>query len=416
MGRIKLLTLEKCLEDAAKHDTASEWKKNSLSFYKASLRNGWYKECTAHMKNKWTLEKCLEDAAKYEKPNDWKKFSFNFYRASLRNGWHDKCTKHMKNKWTLEKCLEDAAKYEAVNKWRKFSSTAYRTSLKNGWYPEIFKKIFESKTKIKPHGYWNLERCKEEALKHKNKRQWRNADGSSYGAALKQGWMNECCAHMTKLQKQEPSGFWTKEKVMVEAKKHNRPSDWYKNSSGSVSAARKNGWYKECTAHMTFRKTKPDKYWLVKENCMEDAKKNTSKIEWAKSNSTAVNTAKKMGWYDECAIPFYSHDEAKIVEILCTLSEEVKFYANEKEWFQKNIKTYKLAKKLDLYDVLINNANFNSDKIIIEFNEFKFKLLQLMEFEKITKSKAKNVFKKDMKDKLNNLILLCNNLIKYSYE
>jgi hypothetical protein len=367
-------------------------------------------------KSVWTLDKCLESASKYYRPIDWKKNDFNAYRAALNHGWKDECYKNFINKWTLQKCVDDAKNYKNITDWKKNSSSAYRASVKNNWKDKIFEKVFKDKTNIKPSGYWTYEKCKQEALKYKSRTQWKKCKNGSLHAAKKMGWYDECTAHMVKLTNQESAGYWTYEKCKQEALKHNRPTDWSKNSVGSYQAARKMGWYEELKTHMTIRKTKPNTFWHNKQNCLEDAKKYTSKIEWYKNSTTAYTTAKKMGWYEECIIPFYSHEEAKIVKKFYDLSEEIKLYSSEKEWIRKNVKSYNLAKKLDLYEVLIVNANFNVDDLVLEFDMLKLKLLEYMNFETFSDSTFRKKFKKEFKEKTSELILSCNKLIKYTYE
>lgn len=48
----------------------------------------------------------------------------------------------------------------------------------------------------KPHGYWTLERCIEDALRFKRKKDWENESAGAFGAAKRNGWLEQCCAHM----------------------------------------------------------------------------------------------------------------------------------------------------------------------------------------------------------------------------
>lgn len=48
----------------------------------------------------------------------------------------------------------------------------------------------------------------------------------------------------------KPRGFWTKERVLEEAKKYRTFTDWEKNSASSCAIAQKRGWIKEATVHM----------------------------------------------------------------------------------------------------------------------------------------------------------------------
>lgn len=54
---------------------------------------------------------------------------------------------------------------------------------------------------MKPRNYWTKERCREEALKYKNKKEYRNGNNGSYNAAYRKGWLNDVCSHMVKKNK-----------------------------------------------------------------------------------------------------------------------------------------------------------------------------------------------------------------------
>lgn len=49
---------------------------------------------------------------------------------------------------------------------------------------------------VKPNGYWNKERCREEAKKHKTKNEFRKADRGAYSAAERNDWLDDICSHM----------------------------------------------------------------------------------------------------------------------------------------------------------------------------------------------------------------------------
>lgn len=101
-------TLEKCKEDALKYSTRKKWRAAKKNGYSSAVKNKWLDECAKHMpsRNKnwkkgttiWSLEQCLEDAIKYQKRKEWDVKSPNAYRAALRNGWYEECTKHMKKR------------------------------------------------------------------------------------------------------------------------------------------------------------------------------------------------------------------------------------------------------------------------------------------------------------------------------
>jgi hypothetical protein len=149
----------------------------------------------------------------------------------------------------------------------------------------------------KPNGYWNnKERCIEDAKKYTTKTEWAKNNSSAYLSASKNGWMGECCEHMIELQK--PSGYWTKELCIEDAKKYKSKGEWKKKSNSSYHSATKNGWIRECSEHMIEIK-KPSGYW-TKERCIEDAKKYSARFVWQKKSNSAYNSARINDWVDEC--------------------------------------------------------------------------------------------------------------------
>jgi hypothetical protein len=93
-------------------------------------------------------------------------------------------------------------------------------------------------------------------------------------------------------------GYWTKERCIEEAKKFDTNKEWVKNSCSSNAIARKNGWLDECRAHMKLFQL-PDGYW-TKEKCLKTALECQTNKEWRKKYSTAYQIARRNGWLDEC--------------------------------------------------------------------------------------------------------------------
>ena len=149
----------------------------------------------------------------------------------------------------------------------------------------------------KPNGYWTLERCQEEALKYQTKSEWAKSKGSSYAVALKNNWSKVCVKHM--VEKKKNNNHWNnKENIAEMVSKYKTLSEWYTKSSASYNAARQNQWYQELSAHM--RKSRNlNGYWCI-ERCLEESSKYSSIKEWKANNGSSYNAAKKNGWYDEC--------------------------------------------------------------------------------------------------------------------
>ena len=207
---------------------------------------------TAKPNGYWNDKKnCLEEALKYQKIIQWQNGNSASIKSAKINGWFEECSAHMikqnlipKTYWTKEHCIEEALKYETKSKWAKNNDASYKIAKKNTWFDECTAHMVELQ---KPGGYWTLERCQKEALKHETRNEWRENHRTSYQAAMSAKFLNECTGHMVRLKK--PSGYWTKEKCLEDAKKYNGRFEWQKNSNG-YSVALKNGWLDECSIHM----------------------------------------------------------------------------------------------------------------------------------------------------------------------
>lgn len=63
---------------------------------------------------------------------------------------------------------------------------------------------------MKPHYYWSKERCLEEALKYKTRKEFSDNSSSAYTLCLKKKWIEEACSHMKIVHK--PKNYWNKER------------------------------------------------------------------------------------------------------------------------------------------------------------------------------------------------------------
>ncbi|ALP47002.1 hypothetical protein phiGrn1_0289 [Vibrio phage phi-Grn1] len=291
-------TLERLKEDALKYNTRSDWQKMSGSAYDAAHKKGLLDKCCGHMKasTKNAFSRCIYriyagneiyigltydtkqrfsshrkkttqvidlierhgiENVKFEQLTEYmnqelaqiaEKEHIEYYR---NNGWiilnRSKAGALGSStlKWTPERLKEDALKYKTSSEWRKMSPSAYAAAHKKGLLDECYAHMTMHQ---KPNGYWTLERLKEDALKYKTRREWReNSSGCSN--AYNQGIIDECCAHM-ELQR-KPNGYWTLERLKEDALKYKTRSDWQKNSSAAYSSANRKGFLDECCAHMT---------------------------------------------------------------------------------------------------------------------------------------------------------------------
>ena len=81
--------------------------------------------------------------------------------------------------------------------------------------------------------------------------------------------------------KRHPPGYWTKERVLYDARRFSYQAQWIKGGPTAYSVAKKNGWVREACAHMTSPKV-PIGHWTL-ETLKSDAQKYRTKVEWRKA-------------------------------------------------------------------------------------------------------------------------------------
>jgi len=202
------------------------------------------------MKRKpWTLEECVADARRFRTRQEWYANSSGAYQAARNKGWLDKCFQHMdevrkpKGHWNKKNCKVSAKKFKTKSAWHYGESSAYHKAKKSGWLEECCTHM----PVLKKHH--SKDDCLAAAKKYNTRIEWYQGDNKTYRAAYMNDWLTECCEHMT--SKYKPKGYWTKERCVAEASQYELLNDWMLCGGGSFWVARRNGWLKECTAHLT---------------------------------------------------------------------------------------------------------------------------------------------------------------------
>ncbi|MCE3255585.1 MAG: hypothetical protein K0R25_1079 [Rickettsiaceae bacterium] len=400
MSRKIFFTKETCKEEAIKYKDRTAFKVQSGTIYNFAYKHGWLDECCLHMSKKkkpngyWSKEKCVNEAQKYHTRTEFFEKSQSAYMVASKKGWVDEICLHMREIkkpngfWTKEKCAGEASKYTTRKEFERGASSACGAARKNKWLDEICSHMKRLQN-VKNH--WDYETCKKEALKYSTHSEFHKNLGSAYVAASKNGWLNEISEHFkiigsrkiraiyafefkdryvyvglsynikrrerahlsnpncvvykhfnqncqeykflqktdyldvnqAKIVEQDfidqyhKDGWkvlnlckagavggsilmWTKVACAKEALKYKTRSEFKKNSAGAVHAAQINCWMDEICLHMTqFRK--PDGYW-TKEKCAEEASKYLTKVEFQKKAVSAYRESLNNNWLNEiCA-------------------------------------------------------------------------------------------------------------------
>lgn len=290
-----------CINNALNYKTRTEWANKSLLAYTSARKNGWLNICCKHMIPVGSSYRRLIYSFEFSDKSVYVGLTYN---PELRKKTHlydinssvykhikkfnlkpkfkiitkylDKETASIKEceilkkyknnnwnilnkgkpgglggsilKWTKEKCIEEGKKYICRSDFKKHSSGAYYSSNKNNWLDKCCAHMITIK---KHNNYWFKNRCFIEALKYRSKIEWKIKSTSSYSAAVKNKWINECSTHMEKPISQ--SLKWTKEKCIEKAKKYKTKKCWIINAESSYRSALKNKWIDECCKHMKLK-------------------------------------------------------------------------------------------------------------------------------------------------------------------
>jgi hypothetical protein len=169
--------------------------------------------------------------------------SSSSYYFAQKHKWLDKIIP-IKRKWTYKECAILIKNYKFFVNWKNSHYSSFAYAKKMNWFPKLKKMMGVKETK--PLGYWNYERCKEQALLFTYMNEWMKKSPGSYKCARKNGWLKELSPHFVSPVRTK----WTKDDCIEDAKRFKKPSHWHHNSQCSYAAARKNGWLPECTKHM----------------------------------------------------------------------------------------------------------------------------------------------------------------------
>ena len=188
------------------------------------------------MRNSWTYFNCETEARKYLNNADFRTCSASAYQAAIKNGWLKdfkwlQKERHENGYWNYDKCKEEANKYKYSVDFEKGSKSAYTISRQNGW----IKDFTWLKRKQKPIGYWNYERCYNEAMKYKTLIDFWDYSGSAASAARKNGWITEYTWLKTR-------HIYTYEEIREEALKYKTLKDFYTANKPLYRVARRRKW------------------------------------------------------------------------------------------------------------------------------------------------------------------------------
>lgn len=244
-------------------------------------------------------------------------------------------------KWTFNACKAEALKYNKKYDWVK--GRGYYAAHRNGWVNECCTHMTESR---RPNGNWDFWGCMTDALLYKTKIEWKT-NSTAYYTAYNNNWMEYCSAHM--IEGRKPANYWTLRTCKADALKYRTKMEWKTNSSGAYSISKKHGWFNECVKHMKGT-------WTL-ETCKADAAKYQTIWEWSLKSCASYKYAIRRGWVDECFKEKY-RTKKSFIWTLEACKADVEKYKTRGKWSRST--GYYYARKngwLDECIPLILNKN-----------------------------------------------------------
>lgn len=252
-------------------------------------------------KGYWTKERCRAEALQHSSKADFRRLSSSAYSTAKRKGWIDDICIHMVTTrrpdgyWTKERVIQEALRYNTRTAFFKGASSAYNKAQAEGWMDDVCQHMKEL---TKPAGYWTKERCHETAKKYISRAEFLKNDASAYRIAQRNGWLNDICDHMHRLVRE--AGYWTKSRLVKIAQKYFTRNDFHLHDDTAYRAAQARGLLDEICEHMEYQ-VLPRNYW-TKERIIAEAKKYTTRSAFMNKAGGACSRAQKEGWLDEvCA-------------------------------------------------------------------------------------------------------------------
>lgn len=165
---------------------------------------------------------------------------------------------------------------------------AYYAARKKGLLDQV---CAHMERQVNPAGYWTKERVLREAKKYQTRVAFQKGSTAAHQKAWKQGWLEEVSAHMDEIRK--PNGYWTLGRIRKEAKKYGTRTEFMKRAVSAYNRAQKNGWLDEVCSHMNLLRH-PNGYWTRK-RILDVARKFKTVKEFRDTSGGAYDAAYEQG-------------------------------------------------------------------------------------------------------------------------
>lgn len=306
---------------------------------------------------KWTEESVHELAQRYKTVKGFRRYHPGAYTVACRKGWWQQISEHMTKavehgKWTLETLTLEAQKYSTRREFEIKNVGAYSAARKKGLLDQV---CAHMERQVNPGGYWTKERVLQEARKYQTRVAFQKGARAAYQKAWKMGWIDDVCVHMKDLRK--PDGYWTRKRIAEVAKKYKTRVEFMRGEVSAYNRASKNDWLDEVCAHMELLR-KPNGYWTYK-TILAEAKKYETLKEFRNGSSGAHDAAQAMGLMPELHSILRADKKPNGYWTYERVLKDAKQYTSRKEFMQKSCSAYGKAQKMGWLDKVCSHMQFS---------------------------------------------------------
>ena len=197
---------------------------------------------------KWSNKKIENISKRFKTSNEWFKQYPNSYAAASKRGLLSKLTKNMSGnkRWTFKNIKNEAKKFKSIYEWRKKGNKSYIAASKKGLLPKFTK---NQKRLIEANNFWTKNKIIKDAKKFKSKKEWR-LNSKSYTAARYRGLINEV-VRVCNLDHYERPFEFSKSEIIQSARKYKFKEHWRKNNYPHFQSSIKQNIFDLATKHMS---------------------------------------------------------------------------------------------------------------------------------------------------------------------
>lgn len=189
----------------------------------------------------YDYDKCYEIARQCSCSADMQKLNGSAYNVARKNKWigdYDWFVKQHHAPYTYDDVYKIAKNYSCSSDFQKGNGSAYSKARTKGWIKDYY--WFN----IKHRSPYTQDECYEIAKHFKTRLELARGNVGVYQAALNHGWLDD---YVWFESKQNPSNYWTKEKVREESKKYKTRGEFHEHCGTAYGKARVKGWLDEFT-------------------------------------------------------------------------------------------------------------------------------------------------------------------------